>query len=84
MKGANDPILRGTVSELRLQLPSDVTPEEATLLLSIKLYEAGRISLGKAAELAGYSKRTFMELVSKQGVPVIDYPADDLARELEQ
>lgn len=31
-----------------------ISSEEARLLLRIKLYEAERISLGKAAELAGY------------------------------
>jgi len=51
-------------------------------LLATKLYETGRLSLGQAAKLAGYSKRTFMELLGKNGVPVFDYPADDLKREM--
>ena len=50
--------------------------------LSIKLYEAERISLGKAAELAGYSKRAFMEVLSKEGIPVINISPEDLNREL--
>lgn len=70
------------MSELKLMLPPEIDPEEAILLLSIKLYEAGRLSLGQAAELAGYSKRTFLELLGKQGVPAIDYPPAELADEL--
>jgi predicted HTH domain antitoxin len=43
----------------------------------------GKLSLGKAAELSGYSKRTFIELISKMDIAVINYPADDLERELD-
>ena len=50
------------MSQLTIDLPTHVTADEARLLLSIKLYEDKRISLGKAAELAGYSKRAFMDL----------------------
>ncbi len=71
------------MSELKLMLPPEIDPEEATLLLGVKLFETGRLSLGQAAELTGYSKRTFMELLSKQGVPISAYPAGELAGELE-
>lgn len=71
------------MSELRLTLPPEVDPEEAALLLSMKLYEAGRLSLGKAAELAGYSKRTFMELLGKYATPVYNHGGNDLEQEFE-
>ncbi len=71
------------MGELKVQLPPEVTADEAQLLLSIKLYETGRLSLGQAAKLAGYSKPTFMELLGKYGVPVFNYPADDLKHEVE-
>lgn len=68
---------------LTIELPDSVSESEAKLLLAIKLYEEGRISCGKAAEMAGYSKRTFMELLGKRGIPVINYPAEDLEQDLE-
>ena len=71
------------MSTLTVNLPAEVDPQEALFLLSAKLYERGRLSLGKAAELAGYTTRTFIEMLGKQGIQVIDYPASDLARELE-
>ena len=71
------------MSESRLHLPPEVPPEEATLLLSLKLFEAGRLSLGKAAELAGYSKRTFMEILAKHGTPVYNYTEEDLEEEFD-
>lgn len=70
------------MAELTLDLPPEVTPEEARLLLAAKLYERGRLSLGQAARLSGYSKPTFMELLGTLGVAVFDHPADDLEREL--
>ncbi len=53
----------------------DLDDREAAMLLATKLYEQGKLSLGQAAEVAGYSKRTFMELLSRYNVPVFNYDA---------
>jgi len=71
------------MSEVTIQLPPEVQKEEARLLLMIKLFETGKLSLGQAAKFSGYSKRAFMELLGKYGVPVFDYPAGDLQKEME-
>ncbi|MEW6743474.1 MAG: UPF0175 family protein [Planctomycetota bacterium] len=69
------------MSEVRIELPPEVSAEEAKLLLMMKLFETGRLSLGQAAQGAGYTKRAFIELLAKHGVPVLDYPAEDLESE---
>ncbi len=56
----------------------DLTPQEALMALAVQLYEMGKLSLGQAADLAGYSKRTFMELLGNYGVSVFNFPPDDL------
>lgn len=68
---------------LTLHLPDslDMTSKEVAMLLAARLYEQGKLSLGQAAELAGYSKRTFMELLGDYGVSVFNYPAEDIARD---
>jgi predicted HTH domain antitoxin len=66
---------------LYLELPPEISPEDAKVLLAIKLWEIGRLSLGQAAAVAGYSKRTFMEILGKQGVPIFDYNPEELAVE---
>jgi predicted HTH domain antitoxin len=71
------------MDQIKIDLPFHVSPKEARLLLCFKLLEADRISLGKAAELGGYSKRAFMELLAKQGISVINYASEELDRELE-
>jgi predicted HTH domain antitoxin len=70
------------MSDVTIQLPPEVQQEEARLLLMIKLFETGKLSLGQAAKSSGYSKRAFMELLGKYGVPVFDYPAEDLHQEM--
>jgi predicted HTH domain antitoxin len=71
------------MSQLTVDLPSHVPSDEARLLLSIKLYEDERVSLGKAAEMAGYAKRAFMDVLSRKGIPVINISPEDLDRELD-
>jgi predicted HTH domain antitoxin len=67
-----------SMSQISIAVPLSITEAEAKLYLAIKLFEIGRLSTGQAAELAGYSKRTFMELLGKHGIPLMDYPAHEL------
>jgi predicted HTH domain antitoxin len=68
--------------EITLDLPSNLTKDEAQTLLAVKLYETERASLGQAARIAGYSKRAFIEILGRYKVPVINYSPDDLREEL--
>ena len=70
------------MSELKLELPEEVSKEEARLLLAVKLYEVGRLSLGQAAKVAGFSKRSFMEILGKYGVPVFSDTPEELREEV--
>jgi len=72
-----------TTRELTVQLPITVSEDEARLLFAVKLYEVGRASLGQAARVSGFSKRAFMEILGRYNVPVINYPTEDLALEIE-
>ena len=68
--------------ELTLELPSNMTKDEAQMLLAVKLYETERVSLGQAAKLAGYSKRAFIEILGRHRVPIFNYSPDELREEL--
>ena len=63
-----------------IKLPDtvDLTPKETVTALAAQLYEMGKFSLGQAAYLAGYSKRTFMELLADYGVSVFNFPSGEL------
>jgi predicted HTH domain antitoxin len=60
----------------------ELDESEAAMLLATRLYEQGKLSLGQAAELAGYSKRTFMEQLSRYNIPVFDYDPSELANDI--
>ncbi len=66
------------MNALEVQLPPDISVEEARILLMVKLFETGKLTIGQAAELAGYSQQIFIELLGKLGVPIIDYPPEEL------
>lgn len=51
----------------------DLNEKETKLLIASKLYEQGKLSLGEGAELAGVSKRTFIELLGNYNVSVFNY-----------
>jgi predicted HTH domain antitoxin len=52
------------------------------LLWIIDRVRAGRISVGKGAELAGMDRWSFMRTMGEHGVPVIAYSAEDLRKDV--
>ncbi len=67
---------------ITLQLPDNIDEKEAKTILAAKLYEKGSLSLGQAAELAGYSKRTFMEILGNYNVSVFNYSENELEKDI--
>lgn len=70
------------MNELTCDLPDAVDPDEAKFLLSTKLYEKGHLSLGQAARFAGYTRPEYIDMLGEEGIPVYDYPADELEHEM--
>ena len=56
--------------------------QELRLLLAVKMFELGRLSLGKAAELCGMQKLHFMDEMGRMGIPVINLDDDQIEQEL--
>lgn len=69
--------------EMRLELPAGLSQEEAKLLLAVKLFEVGKVSVGQAAKIAEISKRAFLDLLGRYGIPVFNDSPEDLRRELD-
>ncbi|MCF8450370.1 MAG: UPF0175 family protein [Taibaiella sp.] len=69
---------------LVLEIPDTVNlnEQEAKTMLAARLYEKGSLSLGQGAELAGYTKRTFMELLADFKVSVFNYSDSDLENDI--
>jgi len=68
---------------LEVELPSNLSEDEARLLLAIKLYEVGKVSLGQAAKLAGFSRRAFIDVLGRHKIPVFDYSPEELKQEID-
>jgi predicted HTH domain antitoxin len=61
-------------------LPGGSASGRATKLLALELFREGRVSLGRAAELAGVSVEQFMELSAHREVS-LHYTEGDLAED---
>ncbi|MEM9997070.1 MAG: UPF0175 family protein [Bacteroidota bacterium] len=56
---------------------------ELRLAAAVKWYEVGRLSQGKAAELAGVSREAFHEALARYDVSAFQLTPDDLRDELQ-
>lgn len=54
---------------------------DAKFFVALKLFELGRVSSGRAAEICGLPRVEFLLLAGRSGVPVADLDADELSRE---
>ncbi len=69
--------------DITVKLPElNMTEDDLRLTLAVKLFEDGAVSLGKAAEVAGYKERVFAELLLHKGVAPAKYEDMDIEREL--
>ena len=72
----------------QLEIPTDVldsarmTVDELRTELAIHLYEQGRLSIGKAHELAGLSLWEFRQILGSRRIPP-HFEVEDLAQDLE-
>ncbi len=66
-----------------LGLFKDALAERSRRLLAMRFYQDRVLSLGKAARLAGVDRWTFVDILSENGVPVIDYGDEELAAEFD-
>jgi predicted HTH domain antitoxin len=55
----------------------DLNQKETLNFLAAKLYEAGKLTLGQAADLAGFSKVAFAEIIGDYNVALINYPTSE-------
>ena len=61
----------------------DLNNMQVAMIVASKLYEQGKLSLGQAAEIAGITKRAFVELPGIYNVSIFNYPASELSRDVE-
>lgn len=67
---------------LESHLGRDEFEREARFLLAAKLFELGRLSSGKAADLCGMGRVEFLSSLQRVGVSMSNLRPDDAADEL--
>ena len=65
---------------LIFKIPDSVDEIDVKMQLAAHLFEKGIMSSGQAADLAGVSKRTFLENVGKYGVSIFGESIDDIEK----
>jgi predicted HTH domain antitoxin len=80
--------------ELKIKYPSGfehavhMTKEEMEqhirLMAALKMFELGKISYGKAAELAGMSRADFLEACGRYRISVFNYPDEEMGEEIKK
>jgi len=76
-----------------IEIPDEVlislkeTPSEFSkdmlMLSAVKLYQMGKLSSGRAAQLAGVTRVSFLQSLSKYGVPIFDLTHEELKSDFE-
>ncbi|MCX6187446.1 MAG: UPF0175 family protein [Bacteroidetes bacterium] len=69
---------------IQLNIPDEVDLKDYdfSMIIASKLYEDGALTSGQAAQMAGLSKRTFIELLGRYGVSVFSKSISDLHSEI--
>ena len=72
------------MSIIELHIPDEIDLKDynISMIIASKLYEDGKLSSGQAAEMAGLSKRTFIELLGRYGVSVFSTSLSDLESDI--
>jgi len=63
---------------------TELDQKQTVKFLASKLFEAGKLSLGQAADLAGMTKVAFAEVLGDFGVSLINYPVTEMKRDAEK
>jgi predicted HTH domain antitoxin len=77
-------MISATVS---IEIPREIlhvvrmTPEDLRRELAVYLFQQGKLSFGKAREMAGMTAWTFQQLLGSRGIPV-HYDVEDYEQDL--
>ncbi len=81
------------VERIILEIPEEVlislkeTPSELSrdirMLAAVKFYQMGKLSSGRAAQLAGVSRISFLQALSLYDVSIFDLTPEELKQDIE-
>lgn len=69
--------------ETAVQLTPAEMEAQIRLMAALKMFELGKLAIGKAAELAGLSKGDFLDACGRYQVSIFNYAPDEVADEIQ-
>ncbi|OQX04188.1 MAG: hypothetical protein BWK73_37025 [Thiothrix lacustris] len=66
-----------------VHLTASEMEQQILLMAALKMFELGKVSSGKAAELAGMSRVDFLMTCGRYKVSIFNYDADEVLQELQ-
>ena len=69
--------------EMAVQLTQSELGQHLCLMAALKMFELGKVSSGRAAELAGLSRTDFFEVCGKYKISIFNYNDDEIAAQLD-
>lgn len=83
-----------TLHTIHIELPADILltlnesekelQQQIKYALAIQLFRNQKVTLGKAAQIAGLSRLQFEELLAENGIPISNLELDDVLGDLEK
>lgn len=75
-----------SMTTITLQIPDALEKDhdETVRLIAAKLYEAGKLTLGQAAEMCGMKKWDFPAVLARFDIPYFQYTAEDVIADVER
>lgn len=81
------------MEKIVLEIPDEVlislkeTPSEISrdirMLAAVKFYQMGKLSSGRAAQLAGIPRVSFLQALAQYGVPIFELTPEELRQDVE-
>lgn len=83
-----------TVQTISIEIPSDLLvslneteqelKERIKVALAIQLYTQEKLTIGKAAQIAGYSRLEFETMLSQQKIPISNLDLSDVLGDIDK
>ena len=70
------------MKSITLNIPEEFEEKEIAMIVASQLYQLGKLTSGQAADLAGISKRDFIERMGDYGVSLFSESKEDLQKDV--
>ncbi len=70
--------------ELAVHMTKEEMEHHIRLMAALKMFELGKVSSGKAAQLAGMSRVEFLETCGRYRISTFNYPPEEVEREIKK